>query len=231
MHRILLPFYTLHLLNDGFQASFLLLLPFIAKDLSFNLTEVGWLVTGLSIFSVICALPAGAAAARWGGKQTLIILLILYAAGFFGVGVAPSFWYLLPAFIVAGVGYGAFHPVAFALLARLAAPSERGRVMGNFTAIGDVGRVALASIITFLIAWWGWRNTSLAYGGVALGVFTFLAYRLFKANGTRAPLPAVVHLPFQRLLRQPLFVLATLAGALDCFIVAFSPRRAHFFAV
>ena len=44
---------VLHILNDGYQASFLLLLPFIAKDLNINLTQIGTLGTFLYGFEII----------------------------------------------------------------------------------------------------------------------------------------------------------------------------------
>lgn len=61
----------LHIFNDGFQASFVLLLPFIAKDQSLNLTKVGLLGTILNVSGIILAIPAGNIAAKIGGFKTL----------------------------------------------------------------------------------------------------------------------------------------------------------------
>src|SRR5436305_11023186 len=80
----------LHVLNDGFQASFLLLLPFIAKDLHTNLTQIGFLGTLVNSLSVVLALPAGYVATKVGGMRTLVIALFIYALGYFVTGFAPT---------------------------------------------------------------------------------------------------------------------------------------------
>ena len=48
----------LHFLNDGVRSTFVVLLPFIAKDLSLNLSSVGFLGSAQPLFASILALPA-----------------------------------------------------------------------------------------------------------------------------------------------------------------------------
>ena len=43
--------------------------------------------------------------------------------------------------------------------------------MGNFTAIGDIGRLGIASVVTFIAGYIGWRFTSLLYGSFAILLF------------------------------------------------------------
>jgi len=69
------------------MASFLLLLPFIAKDLILNLTQVGFLGTLFNSMSIMLALPAGYIAKKVGGMKTLILALFVYAVGFLTTGL------------------------------------------------------------------------------------------------------------------------------------------------
>ncbi len=163
MKRSLLDLNVLHILNDGFKASLVLLLPFIAKDLALSLTQVGGLGGAVSVIQIILALPAALIAARLGGMKTLLIAMFLYGLGYLGTSLAPAFPFLAIAFLLAGTGFGAFHPIAFALLARIVKKERVGRTLGNFTALGDMGIVAMSSILTLLVVRIGWRPTAFLY--------------------------------------------------------------------
>lgn len=76
---------VLHFLNDGFRTTFVTLLPFIAKDLSLNLSTVGFLGSTQALLASFLSLPAGFLAARFGGVHFLTYLLIIYSLGAFGV--------------------------------------------------------------------------------------------------------------------------------------------------
>jgi len=141
----------LHICNDGFQASFLLLLPFIAKDFHLSLTQVGVLGTLQNAVLVALALPTSYIALKIGGMRTLLLAICLYALGFIGMTFSPVFLWLIPMFILGGFGFGLFHPSAFSVIAARATKETRGRAMGNFTAIGEVGRIGISAIMTFLV--------------------------------------------------------------------------------
>lgn len=62
----------LHILNDGFSASFLLLLPFIAKDIHLSLTQVGILGAITSISEMILAIPSSHITTKFGDSRVLM---------------------------------------------------------------------------------------------------------------------------------------------------------------
>ncbi len=138
---------TLHILNDGYLASFVILLPFIAAGLGLSLTQVGILGSILNTAAVALALPAGYLAARFGGLRILLGALMLYGGALFALGASMNFLVVGLVFLVAGVGFGIFHPIAFALIARWSPKETRGRAVGNFTAIGDLGRIGIAAAV------------------------------------------------------------------------------------
>lgn len=211
---------VLHIFNDGFQASMLLLLPFIAKDLHTSYTQSGLLGAAMNSLQVFLALPAGYIAVRFGGLRVLIIGALLSAVGFIGIAFGPTLALLVILFFLAGVGFAVFHPIAFSMVARVAEKKSIGKTMGLFTALGDVGRIGLTAIITVLIVRFGWRNTSLIYGFIGFLVFLIFVKYLFVSA---SPYVQEIHAKPQKPLRlleilmQPAFLMANFAGMLDSF--------------
>jgi len=211
----------LHVFNDGFQASILLLLPFIARDLNANFTQSGALGTAMNSLSIFLALPAGYLATKFGGMRILVIGALFTALGFIGIAFGANFFWLIPLFFLAGAGFAVYHPIGFALVARLAKKESRGKTMGTFTAIGDIGRIGLTAAITYLIVRFGWRNTSILYGIIGLVVVTIFS-KFLMAKGTAVPMDrkdegALSETKLRHLIFQRKFFLSHVAGMLDSF--------------
>jgi len=210
--------WALHVLNDGYLASFIILLPFIAAGLGLSLTEVGVLGSILNTSAVILALPAGYLAARFGGLRLLLGALVLYGSAMLALSASMHFWMVGAAYLVAGVGFGVFHPVAFALIARWSAKESRGKTVGNFTAIGDLGRIGIAAAVSFIAAKIGWRHTAIIYS-LALVIVFILCVRYIKANHPARlqadKSSAVQHMPLRVILHNARFALVLIASVFD----------------
>lgn len=217
INKQLLPINILHIFNDGFQASLVLLLPFIAATLGLGLTEVGLLGTILNVASV--ALPAGYIATKIGGLKTLIIALLIYGAGFLAVGFTSQYYQLLGVFLIISVGFGIFHPIAFAQIAKWSPKKTRGRAIGNFTVIGDVGRIGLSAAISFLVVLIGWQHTAILYAIVAVlcGAGLYWFYISKRDTSAKIEEKPFVQLSFMQVLRNKRFALAVASGSLDSF--------------
>lgn len=213
----LLPLNLLHVLNDGFQASLVLLLPFIAVSEHLSLAEVGLLGTILNVTGIFLALPAGFLAAKIGGVKTLLIALFIYATGFFCAGIFTVYYALVGAFLLAGIGFGVFHPIAFSLIAKWTPKERRGRTIGNFTAIGDVGRIGISAAVSFVVVAIGWQKAALLYAGVALllgaGLYLFFSKREVIAPKEQKP----IAMSLWQIIKNKRLVFALSAGALDSF--------------
>ena len=103
MKKNILYLNILHVLNDGYQVSFVLLLPFIAKDLHISLTEVGVLGSMMYMFNLVLSLPAAYISEHIGGFRVLILSLVAYSLGFIFTSFAPSFVFLFIYFLLGGV--------------------------------------------------------------------------------------------------------------------------------
>lgn len=211
---------TLHILNDGFKASLLLFLPFIARDLNISLTKVGFLGTAVNSLEIFLAIPAGVIAAYIGGFQFLIITMLFYGLGYLLLSLSSIYAVVILAFILAGVSFGMFHPVAFSVVSKMFGKGERGSQLGNFTALGDLGRIGISSLTTFVITYIGWRQTAFFSFTLVLGLFA-LFYLLFSFHKkgaqknkeeTHGPGPS-----YWEILKNRRFMLATSCFILDSF--------------
>lgn len=208
----------LHVLNDGFYASFLLLLPFIAKDLHLNLTEVGFLGTVVNSLSIILALPAGYITTKFGGMRTLLFALFVYGLGFLATGFSPNYLWLCFTFLIVGSGVGVFHPIGFALIAKWSSKETRGRQMGNFTAIGDIGKIGIAALLTLIIIAIGWRYTTLLYATVAIAFAgIFYLFFLSKSEKFKATEQKITEIRLKEIITHKKFLFAVLAAFCDSF--------------
>lgn len=216
MKNKLTQLFVFHFFNDGFLASIILFLPFISKDLGLNLTQVGFLGSIFSLAGIIMALPIGYISNRFGAAKILIAGVLFYGIGFALTGLSPTFSFLVAAFIVAAVGFGSFHPPAFSEVARLSDIKKKGRTMGDFTAVGEFGRICLSAAIPIIVVAVGWRQASVLYALAAGLLFLVFAFR-HLSNGKKAPMPeaAMGDISFFEIMKNWNFILVLLINFFD----------------
>lgn len=185
MDKKLPRIFTLHFFNDGFLASILLLLPFISKELNLNMTQAGFLSSIISISGIFLALPSGYLSHKYGSLRILFLGALFYAISFIFTGFSASYIVLILSFAIGSIGFAIFHTPAFSLVARLTAKNSRGKVMGDFTAVGELGRIFISGALSFIVAYIGWRFTAFFYGTAALFILSFLFLTRNNKNGER----------------------------------------------
>ena len=209
---------VLHLFNDGYLAAMPLILPFAADELNISLTLVGLLGSLLSFSGIVLALPAGIAASRFGALRILSAAVLGYAAGFILLGFSSGIITVTLAFLLGSVSFGIFHPIAFSAVAKVSSKSSIGRDMGIFAATGDIGKIALAGLLTFIIGFSSWRTASEIYGCAA--ILLFLLYFIishrkdWKVNEKKTE---VKRKPDYRILKKKPFALANASSFMDSF--------------
>lgn len=185
MKNKLAQIFTLHFFNDGFLASIILLLPFMAKDLSLSLTQIGFLSSIFSLSGILLSLPVGYLGSRFGAIKILVFTIIFYGLGFLFTSLSHSYIFLIFAFTIMSIAFGSFHPVAFSIVANLSKKEKLGRTVGDFTAIGEFGRICLSGFVSFIAFSIGWQRTSFIYviiSGILLTVFLFSHFKNEKID-------------------------------------------------
>ena len=161
----------LHLFNDGYLAAMPLILPFASEEFALSLGIVGLLGSLLSFSGIILAIPAGVTASKFGALRLLSMGVLFYSLGFLILGLSSGVITVVLAFIIASIAFGIFHPLAFSAVAKASQHSSLGRQIGVFAATGDIGRIAFAAAVTFIIGLTSWRFTSLLYAAAAAALF------------------------------------------------------------
>lgn len=220
--NLLSSLFSLHFLNDGIRTTILALLPFVAKDLHLSFTQVGFLSSSQGALAFILAIPAGFLSTRLGGYRLILLSLLIYSIGTLGIGLAPNIYGLIVAFYLTAAGFGMFHTVGYTLISRMSQKTNIGKNLGNFTAVGDIGRIIVPTIAISAVAMLGWR---LIYLNIALvGIAAFIVAQLIAKNRRAESLKInqktkETHFEWIKkavlLLKKKNFLLVALAGIID----------------
>ena len=150
MNLSILYLNLLHASSDGFSSALILFLPFLTADLHLNLTQVGILGATITFMALIMSLPSGNLSIKFGGMRVLTTAVLLYSTGYLLMTFSSSFYNLLPIFLLSALGFSVFNPIGYGLIARFSEKSNRGKIIGRFSAFGDVGKLILTSFLTFI---------------------------------------------------------------------------------
>ncbi|MDH3539509.1 MAG: MFS transporter [Acidimicrobiia bacterium] len=139
---------------------------FIIDDLGITRTELGSLAAVAAIAGAAVSATVGKRVDALGGRLGLLILFAGAAAGFAGLGLAPSFVIMIAAMALAGIVQAAGNPVTNLLIAHWVSPGRRGAITGikqSGVQLGVFigGILAPAGAVTI-----GWRPTLLVVAGL-----------------------------------------------------------------
>lgn len=176
MNKIFLQLGILEFFRDSLNAGLFLLLPFIAKDLHIGLTEVGSFRTLINIVVIISALPVSHLAIKFGGLKLLGFAMLFYGLGFVGSAFSVSYFTLMVTFLIVSLGTSIFTNVSSSLIAKYTDPEKRGSQIGLFNAIGDLGKVIVSGVITFVVVYIGWRFTAIVAAVLSLLIFVLYVF-------------------------------------------------------
>ncbi len=118
---------------------------------SLTASELGFTVAIALIGTVIGAMSAGAIGQKFGGRDTLRVMAVLYVISALGSGLAWSWPVLLVARFIGGLGIGGSSVLGPVYIAELAPAQWRGRLVGMFQVNIVVG-ILLAYFSNFVIA-------------------------------------------------------------------------------
>jgi len=114
-------------------------------------TELGITVAIALVGTVIGAMSAGSIGQKFGGRDTLRVMAVLYVISALGSGFAWSWPVLLVARFIGGLGIGGSSVLGPVYIAELAPAKWRGRLVGMFQVNIVVG-ILLAYFSNFVIA-------------------------------------------------------------------------------
>ncbi|WP_049572516.1 MFS transporter [Nonomuraea sp. SBT364] len=147
-------------------------LPFIGEEFALTKTEQGWLITVFSLVYLLCQIPGGMLADRFGARRLLVTSLLLWSVFTALTGLVWGLAALLVIRALFGVGQGLFPGASFKAIAERTTPGTRATAAGAMLASNVLGGGLAPLIAAPLLFMLGWRDTFLvaAVAGVAIGV-------------------------------------------------------------
>jgi MFS family permease len=216
-----------HIFIDGLFDSVPILLSFMIISFHAGEKEAGTIISIAIMVSTFLGLSTKFFSQHFRLSCTLSIIVLFYGIGFFINAFSKNIYLAGFYFIIAIAGYSLFHNIAFSYLTANSERRSLGKVMGNFTAIGDIGRIPFASLAGFIAAYpifgfSGWRIVCLIYGlgALMLAGYIFFPSRRIKEEIDQESLPIAkpkTYLPSFSLLCKPQNALPISANILDAF--------------
>ena len=130
-------------------------LPTIVRDLG-GLNHLSWVVSAYLLATAASTPVWGKFGDLYGRKRLYLASVVVFLAGSALSGAAQSMTGLIAARALQGLGAGGIGAGAFALIASLVPPRERGRYQGmtaSVMAIGTIGGPLLGGVITGHLGW------------------------------------------------------------------------------
>ncbi|UHA75554.1 MFS transporter [Paenibacillus sp. 481] len=165
VYRILLAISFVHLFNDSIQAVIPAIFPILKQNMQLTYTQLGWIAFAINFTSAIMQPIIGWAADRRPTPLVLPIGMCFTLTGMLLLAFAPSYWVVLLAVTLVGLGSAAFHPEG-SRVSHMAAGMRKGLAQSIFQVGGNTGS-ALAPLLTKWIF--------IPYGQFGAIGFTFIA--------------------------------------------------------
>jgi len=135
----------------GFDASVISgVVKFIELEFSLTKLQLGWSVSSLTLTSTLAMMVAGPLSDAIGRRKVLFGAAVLYAISAIGSALAPSFWFLVVARMIGGLGVGASLIIAPMYIAEISPPTMRGQMV-SFNQLNIVIGISVAFFTNYLI--------------------------------------------------------------------------------
>jgi MFS family permease len=129
----------------------------IATEFTLTPVQLGYFFSSFLWSYVICVIPCGILADRFGAKRVIGGGISLWSLATVGTGLAPGFGSLLFSRIVMGAGEATTYPAAIRLIRATIPAANRGFATATFNSGAYAGPAFGSILISWLVATFGWR--------------------------------------------------------------------------
>ncbi|MEZ4847912.1 MAG: MFS transporter [Bacteroidia bacterium] len=163
------------------------IVPFVAKDLQLNNTQIGLLAGGLSLAWAFSSYFTTAwSEANNKNKITFVGAVLLFSICSFGSGLAIGFITLLVARLFMGFAEGPVIPLAQAFVERESSPNRLGLNVGILQAVGSAlfGSILAPVLLVQIAENMGWRSAFYIAGipGLIMGLIAWFYLKPFTTE-------------------------------------------------
>ncbi|MFS0646813.1 MFS transporter [Siminovitchia sp. 179-K 8D1 HS] len=162
--------------------SYGVILPFMKNGLSISNKSAGVLATVTSLGYLITIMMVGYLSTKFGGKNTILLGLLLLSIGFFNLGITTTYWHSSIFMFLLGVGTSFIFTPLIAILIEWF-PQMKGFVIGCVNSSAGIGLLFVGILVPFLTDLYpesSWRLTWKIF--CLISVFVFFLTILFIKN-------------------------------------------------
>ncbi|MEN1968731.1 MFS transporter [Lentibacillus sp. N15] len=131
------------------RLSYGMILPFMKDGLFISYKSAGTLGTITSLGYLISIMFAGYLSTKWGGKNTIIVGLLLINLGFFNLSITTTYWYSSVFMFLLGIGTAFVFTPLIAILTEWF-PQKKGFVIGCVNSSAGIGSLFVGILVPFL---------------------------------------------------------------------------------
>lgn len=132
-------------------------LPALERTFSLDVVQLSWIATAYLIGMAVAIVPGGKLADIYGRRKFLLFGIVLYTLGCCIGCSAPSYFLLLLARIMQGIGSALTNVTGVSILTSVFPPAERGKVLGIYVSAVYVGLATGPLIGGLFTEYLGWR--------------------------------------------------------------------------
>ncbi|MBX7196774.1 MAG: MFS transporter, partial [Sandaracinaceae bacterium] len=165
--------------------------PAMQRDLHISPALYPWITTAYLVASTVMVPIYGKLSDLFGRKPILLLGIGLFLLGSLSAGVSQSTGFLIAARALQGVGSAALFTSAFAVIADIFAPAERGKYQGIFGsafALSSIIGPLLGGFLTDTLSWHWVFLVNLPLGAVAV---TFIVTKMPTLRRVRTERPKI----------------------------------------
>ena len=154
--------------------------PFLKVEWALSDTQLGGLVSVVSLTVAALAVPLSLLGDRWGRVKSIVLMASIWSLATLGSAIAANYEQLMLARVFIGVGEAAYGSVGLAVVLAVFPVYRRASLTGAFLAGGSFGSVLGVALGGALAVHFGWRWTFAAMAIV--GLVLVVLYRLLISD-------------------------------------------------
>lgn len=168
--RIFLCLGLAAILSQFFRSATGVIAPELMRDLALSASEMGMLTAAFFLTFALTQIPTGILLDRYGSRLTIAGTMLFAVAGSIVFFLAETYWHVVLARVLIGIGCAGVMMGGFVVLARWFDARSFTMTMGWMIALSNAGNLLATTPMALATEWLGWRGTFLVMGLVTLAV-------------------------------------------------------------
>lgn len=152
---------SIYMISQFFRNSINVIGPDLSREFDLDARSLSLVASIFFLSFALVQIPLGMAIDRFGPKVCLIAPALVALAGTLLFALARSYWELVAARAVIGVGCSSFLMAPLAIYAERFPPARFGSLVGLHVGAGSLGAIGATAPLAWASALWGWRSAFL----------------------------------------------------------------------